>query len=371
MLCTHMRSLCSLGLLLAACVGAAPLPPVDGSVDEPAAQGQRVSGRAMDYFSTNTPIQGASLATDGVVPELTATSAADGRFAFPTVPVGSQLFISLSRATYQPTRNLIAIADASIDQDLYLISTSDIGRQYATDGGKSPTPGRAFVIAELLRSDGSPLAGVALTAVQLVGANDVPLAGVFGPYVIGAAGDILPPPGGPTATTAYNGKSRVAFLDVPAGTSSLKVTYTDGGEQKTITTPVSTAADGATIVRSGGMRDGGSVPSGGGAQNPRFATDIYPRLQTAANGGRGCANCHMVGGTGSVAVFNALASDVLAALKAKPGLINVADPPASLLLTKPLYEPSPATQNHPNATYVDANDGDYKLIVRWIQQGAL
>jgi hypothetical protein len=272
--------------------------------------------------------------------------------------------------SWLPTRNLIAIADASIDQDLYLMSTSDIGRQYAT-AGKTPTAGRAFVVAELQRSDGSPLAGVALTAVQLVGANDAPLAGVSGPYVIGAAGDILPPPGGPTETTTYNGKSRVAFLDVPVGASSLKVTYTDGGQPRTITTPVSTAADGATIVHSGGMRDGGSVPSGGGAQNPRFATDIYPRLQTAANGGRGCANCHTVGGIGSVAVFNALASDVLASLKAKPGLINLADPPASLLLSKPLYELPPATQNHPNATYVDANDGDYKLIVRWIQQGAL
>jgi len=28
-------------------------------------------------------------------------------------------------------------------------------------------------------------------------------------------------------------------------------------------------------------------------------------------------------------------------------------------------------QNHPNATFVDANDPDYKRILLWIQQGAL
>jgi len=104
---------------------------------------------------------------------------------------------------------------------------------------------------------------------------------------------------------------------------------------------------------------------------PRFTADIYPRLQTAANGGRGCANCHTVGGQGAVAVFNALPSDVLAALKAKPGLLDLTTPANSLLLTKPLYEQPPLVQNHPNATFVDANDPDYKRILLWIQQGAL
>jgi hypothetical protein len=323
----------------------------------------------MDYFVANTPLQGAELASDGIVPQLVAASAADGAFSFDTVPVGSQVFFSASRGNYRPTRNLVEIADAAVEQDLYLMSIADINRQYATDGGKTPTPGRAFVIAELYRGDGTPLTGIPLLDVTLVDGTDAPVPNVIGPYVLGANGDIVPV--GPTQTELHNGKARVAFLDVPVGSFSLKVKLVDGGgEPQTITTPVTTAIDGATLVRAGG-RGGPGAPTGGTPLNPRFAMDVFPRLQTAANGGRGCANCHTVGGLGAIAVFNALPADVLASLKAKPGLIDLASPADSLLLTKPLYEPPPALQNHPNATYVDANDPDYKVILLWIQQGAL
>jgi hypothetical protein len=363
-LCSHMRRSCSLALvLLAACPGEAPpIPTADAAVEVPV-QGQRVSGKAMDYFVANSPLQ-ASLATDGVDPPLMTTSASNGAFAFESVPVGSQVFFSASRSTYRPTRNLVAIADAAVEQDLYLMSVTDINRQYATDGGKTPTPGRAFVIAELLHDNGTPLAGIPLIDVKLVDGAGAPVTGAIGPYVMGAGGDVVPT--GPTQTQTHNGKSRVAFLDVPVGSFSLKVTVL--GLPPTLTT-ITTAADGATLVRSGGMGVPGAPA--GNVLNPRFAVDVFPRLQTAANAGRGCANCHTVGGTGAVAVFNSLPSDVLAVLKAKPGLLNLATPASSLLLTKPLYEPAPALQNHPNATYVDINDFDYKLILLWIQQGAL
>jgi hypothetical protein len=380
-----MHSLRSLGLLgllgllgpglLAACVGGAPPPPDDGD-DEPTdvpAQVQRVSGKAMDYFVPGTPLQGATLTTDGIDPPRMATSATDGAFAMDDVPVGSQLFFSAARANYRPTRNQVAVADAAVVQDVYLMSTTDINRQYASDGGKTPAAGRAFVVADLQRNNGTPLAGVPLTSVKLVDAANAPAPGVIGPYSFGATGDIAP---AATQTEAHGGKARVAFLDVPAGRFSLKVTYLDGqGQQQTLTTPVTTVEGGATLVRAGGTGGGGGTAGGaggggGGTLNPRFATDVFPRLQTAANGGRGCANCHAVGGQGAVAVFNALPTDVLAALKAKPGLLDLATPANSLLLTKPLYEAPPAPQNHPNATFVDATDPDYKLILLWIQQGA-
>jgi MFS superfamily sulfate permease-like transporter len=39
-----------------------------------------------------------------------------------------------------------------------------------------------------------------------------------------------------------------------------------------------------------------------------------------------------------------------------------------LFLTKPLYEPPP--YNHPNATFIDVNDANYKLFLLWITNGA-
>jgi hypothetical protein len=363
-----MRNSCLLGLaLLAGCPGEAPPPATADAGGEAPAQVQRVSGKAMDYFVANTPLQ-AALATDGVDPPLTATSATDGAFSFDSVPVGSQIFFTASRTNYRPTRNLIAIADTPVEQDLYLMSVADIDRQYATDGGKTPTPGRAFVAAELLHNNGTPMAGIPLTDVKLVDGAGAPVPNILGPYVFGVNGDIVPV--GPTQTESHGGKARVAFLDVPVGSFSLRVAFRDGqGQTQILETPVTTAADGASLVRSGGLSAAG-VPTGGTTPNPRFAQDVFPRLQTAANGGRGCVNCHVVGGQGAVAVFNALPSDVLASLKLKPGLIDLTTPADSLLLTKPLYEPSPLAQNHPNATYVDVNDPDYKLILLWIQQGA-
>jgi len=366
-----MRIPRSLGLvLLAACVGEAPpLPDQQDTGDaEPASQAERVSGKALDYFVASTPLQGVTLVTDGIDPPLTTTSSADGAFVFQAVPVGSQLFVSAARAGYRPTRNLVTVDDAAVAQDLYVMSAADINRQYAT-AGRTPTAGRAFVAADLLRNNGTPLTGVPLTGVKLVDAAGAPAAGVLGPYVLGDTGDVVL---GPTQTEAHGGKARVAFLDVPAGSLSLKVTFLDGqGQSQSLTTPVTTAADGATLVRSGGTGSGSTGQAGGtNPAAPRFATDVYPRLQTAANGGRGCANCHTVGGLGAIAVFNALPSDVLAALKAKAGLLDLAAPAKSLLLTKPLYELPPAVQNHPNATFVDPSDPDYKLILLWIQQGA-
>jgi hypothetical protein len=323
----------------------------------------------MDYFLSTMALQDATVSTDGIDPPLMTTSMADGVFAFENVPPGSNLFLSVSRMNYRPTRNMaVSVADAAVTADVYLMSNADIVRQYATDG-KTPAAGKAFVVVDLQRNNGTPLAGVPLTDIKLVDAANAPGPGVIGPYVFGALGDLTPV--GPTQTETQGGRSRVAFLDVPPGTFSLKVTFLDGqGQPQTTTTSVTTVADGATIVRSGGMGGGGGGGGGGNPANPKFATDIFPRLQTAANGGRACANCHTAGGPGAVLVLNALPADVLATLKAKPGLIDTTTPASSLLLTKPLYEPTPP-QNHPNATFVDVNDADYKLMLLWISQGAL
>jgi hypothetical protein len=357
-------------LLLAACAGDAPpaRPDDAGDIDASPATGQRVSGKTMDYFLPAMALQDAAVSTDGIDPPLMTTSMADGAFAFENVPPGSNLFLSVTRTNYRPTRNIaVSVADAAVTADVYLMSTADVARQYATDG-KTPTAGRAFVVVELQRNNGTPLAGVPLADIKLVDAADAPVPGVIGPYVFGALGDLTPV--GPTQTETQGGRSRVAFLDVPPGTHSLKVTALDGqGQPQTTTTSVTTVADGATLVRSGGMGGGGGG-GGGTPANPKFATDIHPRLQTAANGGRACANCHTAGGPGAVLVLNALPADVLATLKAKPGLIDLATPANSTLLTKPLYAPTPP-QNHPNATFVDVNDVDYKLILLWISQGAL
>lgn len=354
---------------LVACVGAAPPPEGD---DQPAGDdapggtpNQKVTGKTMDYFTAATPLVDATVRSDGIDPSKTTLSIADGAFSIDEVPPGSKVFFSVEAPNYRPTRNLaISVADAPVSQDLYVVANGDVTRQYATDG-KTPTAGRAVVFAELQLKNGQPAAGIPLTDVKLLDAADQPVAGVIGPYTFGAAGDITP---ASLQTELQNNKVRVAFLDVPAGTFKLNVSVVNGGVTELIESSVATLANGATLHLVGGAAIGGP-PGGGNLTNPTFAIDIHPRLQRAAKGGLGCANCHTALGQGAVLVLDGAAQATLDALKAKLGLIDLATPANSLLLTKPLYELAPP-QNHPNATFVDLNDNDYKLIALWITQGA-
>jgi hypothetical protein len=66
-----------------------------------------------------------------------------------------------------------------------------------------------------------------------------------GPYVFGAAGDMVDHATLGVSTT-YDERSRVGFLDVPAGTHTLRVTVAPG---QTLTTTVATSAGGVTLVR--------------------------------------------------------------------------------------------------------------------------
>jgi len=68
--------------------------------------------------------------------------------------------------------------------------------------------------------------------------------------------------------------------------------------------------------------------------------------------------------------YDDAAATVLSHMQAITGVIDLATPANSLFLHKPLYEPPPTLQDHPNATFLDANDPDYKLFLLWITQGA-
>jgi len=360
-------SLMCFGLALAGCAGKAPATPddvedVDAGVDGPAAEmGQKLTGKTMDYFTAATPMDNTAIASDGVTPPMMVTSATGGLFEIPNVPTGSKVYFTLTRTLYRPTRNPpVTIEGMAVMQDLYMATVADINRQYAT-ANKPVTAGKAVLFAELKKNNGMPLEGVPITDIVLLDALNAPVT-VAGTYFFGTAGDIdlaL------TTSTAFGGRARVAMLDVAPGAYTLKVTYANGqGGTATNTTPITFVADGATLAISGGMGGGGM------AVNPKFTTDIYPKLQKAATGGLGCANCHTLGGPAGGAIkYDDGAALTLTNMKAIPGLLDLTTPALSLFLTKPLYEPAP--YNHPNATFIDINDPDYKLFLLWITQGAL
>lgn len=366
---TSFFALAGLGATLMGCPGTAPdnqNANPDASVEPDVADeitALMLTGSVVDYFG-NVNVDAAALATDGLDPPVNATSAADGAYQI-EVAVGSKLFVVATKTNYRPTRNeAITVADMPVMQDLYVLSTQDINNNYTAAVGAAPLAGTAFFAAELRRNNNQPLDGIPLANIELLDATNTPVVGVKGPFVFNAAGAL---DNTITDATTYQGRSRIAYLDVPPGTHTLVVTYpNNNGGTQTNNTLVTTVADGATLALSGGGMAGG----GGANTDPSFATDIYPKLQRAATGGLGCANCHTLSGPAAVLKFDDPAATVLANITARPGVINAAVPADSLLLVRPLYEVPPIPQDHPNATFIDTNDADYQLFLLWITNGA-
>jgi hypothetical protein len=330
-----------------------------------------VSGTVVDYQEwianqIGDPLAGTSLATEGMTPPLAATAAADGAYTFGVVPPGSVFYVNAAPgpANYRPTRNeMITVAEAPLDLDLFMVSEAHVDQHYATTQDIE-VAGTAIVIGDMIRNNGSPFVDVPLASVTFTDELGAAVPGVAGPYFIGA-GNVMDP--AITASTLAFGKARVGFLNVPPGSYKINLTYLDGqGVEQTITVPVVTVADGATLQRIAGGIDGGGGGGGGGGGALTFATDVYPDLQRASQGGLSCAVCHTSGGQMAALQYDAPAADVLAAINAR-NLINLGNPAQSGLLTNPLYETPP---DHPNATFASIDNPYYVKWMTWIEQGA-
>ncbi|RMH40651.1 MAG: hypothetical protein D6689_13105 [Deltaproteobacteria bacterium] len=328
-----------------------------------------VTGMTMDYWEAE-PLANVALETQGMIDAqgnpFATTSDATGAFAFVGVPAASTFYVrtSLDSETlaYRPTINEPAVVvNDDLVQNFYVVSEAFVNINSSTVN-QPVDPLAAFVVADVRDMLGLPLEGIPAEDITLTDALGNPMG--TGPYFFGATGildlNLL-------ATTAYDGKARIAFLNVPAGTYTLTVLYPDPADPAAklpMTVSITTEAGGANLARVGGM--GNQPPTGGGGAYS-FVDDVYPILQKASLGGVGCANCHSTAKVANFLRFDEDPALVYNAMLARPGVINILDPAQSMLLTKPLYEDPP---NHPNATFLDMNDPNYMVILRWIEQGA-
>ncbi|HEY0252224.1 MAG TPA: hypothetical protein VGC41_11900, partial [Kofleriaceae bacterium] len=360
-------------MVLVGCEGKAPpngSNPTDSGteVDAPmvdagsGATTAKVSGKVLDYF-TGLAAPAAAVTTDGLDPAVAATSGADGAYAI-DVAVGSKLFATASKANYRLTRSEnITVADQPVTLDVYAVGAADVTRQFSSAGVTAASG--TIVIVDLQKDNGDPFPALPATAITVTDSANAAVTTT--PYFIGAMGDIDL---AVTTSTAYDfhgtARTRAALLNLAPGRYTVTVAFNDGAA-RTYNTPVTVDAGGATLALAGGAN--ALLNAISPITDPSFATDIYPRLQTAAKGGLGCANCHTAGGPAAVLKYDDTdPAVVLTNIKAAANVINAATPAASLFLTNPLYETTPP-QNHPNATFLDVNDTSYKLFLLWITNG--
>jgi hypothetical protein len=200
-----------------------------------------VSGVMRDYFTT-APLAAVALTAEDH-PGLVTTSAANGSYTFTFVSSTSTLRAVAALTNYRSTRNeTLTIGSSAVAADLFAISLADATRQY-TAVGLTPTANTGVVVVNLRDAAGQPREGIPVADIVLLDATQAPVG--LGPFVFGVAGDVVPH-STLAVSTAFVGRSRVAFLDVPPGAYMLSVTIP--GPQ-TVTASVVVTASGATLVQ--------------------------------------------------------------------------------------------------------------------------
>lgn len=246
-------------MLVGVMLGLAALGSGCSSNDDgtPAPGRVNISGTVRDGF-TGTGIAGAAVTVDGLS-GVSTFSSATGTYTVLSVPANASYRLVGAHADYRATRNdSIVVGSASVTSDVTALAEADVQRQYAALG-RTPVAGTAIVIVDLREMGGAPRAGILVSDMTLYDSAFNPVG--LGPYVFGSGGDVVDYTT-LSESTIFGGRSRVAFLDVPAGTFTLQLTVPystpdapaePGGASpaalKTLVTAVITAAGGATLVR--------------------------------------------------------------------------------------------------------------------------
>jgi hypothetical protein len=329
---------------------------------EPPVAGYSVGGVVEDY-ETQAPLASPphpiSLQTRGLAAGRQAENDGCGRFALVGIPEGSVLFVLATPAdgAYLATANtVISVRGEGTRTSLSVVSRDYRERQHAAaDLGIAARA--TMVIVELEDERGAGLTGLPHDGIALLNAQNRRLG--LGPFNMSETG-ILPRGRAARATVADGrGRVRIAFLNAPAGVHRLVVAATRDGRLDRTATLVIAPEDGVGLAR--------AVLAPATAGRPAFAEDIYPMLQRVAFGGLGCASCHTTGGTAGDLVLDVEVVTVHERLLRQPGVVHLATPQESLLLTKPQFEDPP---DHPNATWLTDLDPNYRRILAWIRSGA-
>jgi hypothetical protein len=160
-----------------------------------------------------------------------------------------------------------------------------------------------------------------------------------------------------TETTA---SGWTVYYEVEPGVTALAAA---GGSNTTVDMPISPVNAGAVTIARARVTQGTVVlPT-----NVSFERQVVPIFTR-----RGCVGCHQGKREGAELgglKLDGKADKVYDELMEDPTRVVVADPEASLVLTKPLFEYPP--DGHPNVTFANRLDPDWLLIKGWIVEGAL
>jgi hypothetical protein len=345
-----------------------------------------VSGRVVaidEYLGGQTVgIEGANITALGVTNVLPATSAADGSYSI-GVPQNGQIIFAIAKEQYLASYEAVSIGDRNLEGKTTYLAPERYVDGIATTYGV-PQGSYGVIIGRVV-DDGTeqngvpaPIAGVTSEGFTVEGAT------VRGPYFLTATGAAN---SGLTATVRelgpgdrYRGGLFVMFVELPIGTDSIDLSVEisrTGGDGTTYyygPTEVKVFRD-AFVWSLVAETARNQPPPPPVLTEIDFDSQIYPLFLPVPEGGLGCQGCHTSYNGATPAAGLDLyggAERAFASLDpiAYPARVNLANPTASYLLTKPLYEPQ-GNQDHPIIAFLSDADPGYRLILSWIAEGAL
>lgn len=311
-----------------------------------------VSGTAVDW-KTGAPVAAASIVTVGITPVSQTETAADGTFTLPGIPINGYVILDMAAVGYARTFSpaMLVGEENLTGVTVELVASGDAG-DLRTGFGITNTSGRGAVLGRTEDSASAPIAGVAaLQVLPVTFASD-------GPYFL--ADDGTPAPA-ETATTANGG---FLFFNVSTGNVAVQAAAA-GFVFQPIATIVEDNAWSLVTLAADGTGNGTPTPTPTGTPAAiSFANDVYP-IFSAKGCSAGSPPCHRSGQPAGGMRLDQDPNQI------HPGVVqrvNTANPAASLLLTKPLFE---ATPDHGGGNiFLTTSDPDYLTILGWIEQGA-
>jgi hypothetical protein len=195
-----------------------------------------LTGVARDYELGGT-LGGAAIALLED-PSKTTTADAGGGFSFADLTRGDSVRVIVTGTNYRETIGPIRHLDnGTVNVNAPAASVAFVGSRYA-EVGVTPTAGDAMIVVRLEDAQGNPRTGIPLADITLLDQNQAPTG--TGPYIFGATGldNTL------VLTTAFSGVSRIAFLNVPPGSYTLRVVLLGG---TVLLRPVVARSNGVTL----------------------------------------------------------------------------------------------------------------------------
>ncbi len=332
-----------------------------------------VRGRLIDWRSSSA-IAGARIDAYGVSPPLFTFSDANGDFTLDPVPAQGALILIVTPGDGHVTTisSTIWIGSESIEALFVPVLSSVDALTFGQNFAVQQTSGGA-ILGLVLDSAQNPLSGISDLRIL---PDTMSHSSAF--YL----SQSRQPAPSASATSSAGG---FVFLNVTTSNLVVQVADPAGDVFSTV----------GTIVRPGAWTlvdlaaepppppgeetptptetPGGDDDDDDGSTEPvvDFVTQVYPIFGPMD---RNCASCHKGGQPGDQVgklKLNENAGKVCTELTVEVSprslviRVDKIDPPASLILTKPLGT------GHPNIQFVSTEDPDYRMILRWIEQGAV